>query len=55
MDETSVIEFIKTVGFPISVTCWLLYKDYKFNTKVVQTLANVNAGMTSLQKKFDKE
>lgn len=35
MDTKSITDLIGTLGFPIVVTLWLLYRDYKWVTNLL--------------------
>lgn len=57
MDE--IIKFINTVGFPIFVAVWMLYKTSKDNEKMEETISElknaINLLASELQHRNTKE
>ena len=48
-----VIRFISTLGFPIVVAVWLLWRDWKLTTKFIETLETLKDAVEDLCQKLD--
>ena len=42
-----IAQLISTLGFPIAVAVWLLYRDYK-------TMKKIEAGMSALDRRLER-
>jgi len=48
-----MIKFISTLGFPIVVAVWLLWRDYKLTTKFIETMEGLKDAVEDLCQKID--
>lgn len=56
MDFVSTItELINNTGMTIVLMAYFLYKDYKFNQQILDTLGAINVVLTKLETWHEKE
>ena len=58
MDTTWVdiaIRFISTLGFPIVVACWFMWKDYKLTSKFISTLDGLKTAVEALSEQIKNQ
>lgn len=48
MDMSTVGSFISSVGFPVFVAVWMLYKTSKDSEKMTETVAELKNAITEL-------
>lgn len=49
---TEIAQFISTLGFPIFVAVWMLYKGSKDNEKMMETINELRNAITLLTAEF---
>lgn len=54
MDMSAVSQIISTVGFPIFVAVWMLYKSSEESKQTRQALSDLTIAVTKLSDKIDK-
>ena len=54
MDLSAVSQIISTVGFPIFVAVWMLYKSSEDSKQTRQALNDLTIAVTKLSDKIDK-
>ena len=47
-----IYQFISTLGFPIFVACWMLYKSSKDNEKMTETINDLKNAINLLTAEF---
>ena len=52
---TTITELINNTGMTIVLMAYFLYKDYKFNQQILDTLSAINIVLTKLETWHDKE
>lgn len=53
MDVSSVSSFISSVGFPIFVAVWMLYKSTKDTEQMTETINELKVAITELSTLLD--
>lgn len=48
MDINAIGNLISTIGFPIFVAVWMLYKTSKDNEKMTETIGDLKTAITEL-------
>ena len=54
MDMSAVSQIISTVGFPIFVAVWMLYKSSEDSKQTRQALNDLTIAVTKLSDRIDK-
>lgn len=54
MDLSAVSQLISTVGFPIFVAVWMLYKSSEDSKQTRQALSDLTIAVTKLSDRIDK-
>jgi len=54
MNETLVVDTIIKNGFACTVTAWLLWERYKFNTDIIKTLEKVSSTMDIISDRIER-
>ena len=52
MDMSAISQLISTVGFPIFVAVWMLYKNSKDNENMTETINELKNAITLLTAEF---
>ena len=55
MDLSAVSQIISTVGFPIFVAVWMLYKSSEDSKQTRQALNDLTIAVTKLSDKIDED